>query len=291
MAKVTRTKQQVLDELLDELLEDCKKPEDLLGESGMLKQLTKGMVDRLLEAEMSDHLGYEKNDPSGKNTGNSRNGRSSKTIQTGQGPVPIEVPRDRNGEFEPQLIQKGQRRFKAFDDKIISLYARGMTTREIQGHLRDLYGSEVSPDLISRVTDSVLEEVTSWQSRPLDGLYPIVYLDAIFLKIRDNGTVQNKAVHLALGINMQGEKELLGLWIAQNECAHGTQESRPEGHPDRLRRRPDGLSGSGRSRLPGDPGATVHRPQSPAQSHVCNLERPQGCGCRSQNHLQGSYGR
>jgi putative transposase len=219
MAKLPRTKQQVLDELLDELLEDCKNPEDLLGESGMLKQLTKGMVDRMLKAEMSDHLGYEKNDPSGKNTGNSRNGKFSKTIQTGQGPVPIEVPRDRNGEFEPRLVPKGQRRFKEFDDKIISLYARGMTTREIQGHLRELYGSEVSPELISRVTDGVLEEVAAWQSRPLDGLYPIVYLDAIFLKIRDSGTVQNKAVHLALGINMQGEKELLGLWIAQNEGA------------------------------------------------------------------------
>ena len=202
MAKQTRARQQVLDELLDELLEDCKKPEDLLGEGGMLEQLTKGMVDRMLESEMSDHLGYEKNDPSGKNRGNSRNGKSSKTIQTGQGPIPIEVPRDRNSEFEPQLVPKGQRRFKEFDDKIISLYARGMTTREIQGHLKELYGSEVLLKLIYRVTDGVLEQVVAWQSRPLDGLYQIIYLDAIFLKIRDSGTVQNKAVHLALGINM-----------------------------------------------------------------------------------------
>jgi putative transposase len=219
MTKQTRTKEQVVDELLDELLEDCKSPEDLLGESGMLRQLTKGMVDRMLECEMTDHLGYEKNDPVGKNTGNSRNGKSRKTIQTDQGPIGIEVPRDRNCEFEPQLVPKGRRRFKEFDDKIISLYARGMTTREIQGHLRELYGSEVSPELISRITDGVQEEVAAWQSRPLDRLYPIIYLDAIYVKIRDSGTVKNKAVHLALGINLEGDKELLGLWIAQSEGA------------------------------------------------------------------------
>lgn len=206
-------------ELLDELLKDCKTPEDLFGKSGVLKQLTKDLMERMLEAEMTDHLGYVKHAAEGRGSGNSRNGTSAKTVQGDQGRIPIEVPRDRNGEFEPQLIPKGQRRLPGFDEKVISMYARGMTTREIEGHLHELYGVEVSPTLISNITDAVLEEVTAWQRRPLASIYPILYLDALQVKIKDQGSIRNKAVYLALGINLAGEKELLGLWVSQTEGA------------------------------------------------------------------------
>jgi putative transposase len=168
---------------------------------------------------MTHHLGYPKHAAEGKNTGNSRNGKSKKTLKGDHGPMPLEVPRDRNGTFEPLIVQKGQTRFDGFDDKILSLYSRGMTTREIQSHLQEIYGVEVSPELISNVTDSVLEEVREWQSRPLDRLYPILYLDAIRVKCRDDGHVQNKCVYLAIGVTMQGHKEVLGMWVSQNEGA------------------------------------------------------------------------
>lgn len=234
-------------ELLDELLKDCRTSEDLLGKDGVLKQLTKDLVERVLEAELTDHLGYDKHAPEGRGSGNSRNGSSSKTIQGDQGEVPIDVPRDRNGEFEPQLIPKGERRLPGFDEKIISLYARGMTTREIQGHLEELYGVGVSPTLISNVTDAVCEEVTSWQRRPLDSLYPVLYLDALRVKVKDQGTIRNKAVHLALGITLSGEKELLGLWLSQQEGAkfwlQVLTELKNRGVQDLLIACVDGLSG------------------------------------------------
>jgi transposase-like protein len=206
-------------ELLDQLLANYSKPEDLTGENGLFKQLKKALIERALGAELSEHLGYEKGDPGGRGTGNNRNGTSSKTILTEDGEIEIAVPRDRAGSFEPQLIAKGQTRFDGFDDKILSLYARGMTVREIQGHLAELYGAEVSPDLISRVTDAVLEEVREWQSRPLDAVYPIVFFDAMRVKIRDEGLVKNKAVYVALAYNSDGEKDVLGLWIEQTEGA------------------------------------------------------------------------
>ena len=209
-------KQDDADRMLDELVKG-KNPEELLGKGGVLKQLTKRVVERALEGEMTTHLGYEKNATEGKNSGNSRNGKSSKQVKADFGEMELEVPRDRNGEFEPQLVKKRQRRLPGFDDKVIALYARGMTTREIQGHLHELYGVEVSPALISNVTDSVLEDVKQWQSRPLDALYPIVYLDAIHLKLRTSGQVQSQAVYLALGINLEGHKELLGLWVGESE--------------------------------------------------------------------------
>ncbi len=205
--------------LIDSLLADYKTPEDLIGEHGLLKQLTKKLVERALEAEMAEHLGHGKHEPVANPAGNTRNGRSKKTLKGEFGELPIEIPRDRHGSFEPQLIPKHQTRWTGFDDKILSLYARGMTVREIQGHLEDMYGTEVSPTLISSVTDAVLDEVKTWQSRPLDALYPIVYLDCIHVKVRDSGAVRVKAVYLALGINLAGEKELLGLWIAQTEGA------------------------------------------------------------------------
>jgi putative transposase len=205
--------------LIDSLLADYKTPEDLIGEHGLLKQLTKKLVERALEAEMAEHLGHGKHEPVANPAGNTRNGRSKKTLKGEFGELPIKIPRDRHGSFEPQLIPKHQTRWTGFDDKILSLYARGMTVREIQGHLEDMYGTEVSPTLISSVTDAVLDEVKTWQSRPLDALYPIVYLDCIHVKVRDSGAVRVKAVYLALGINLSGEKELLGLWIAQTEGA------------------------------------------------------------------------
>jgi putative transposase len=206
-------------ELLDQLLADYTKPEDLLGEDGLLKLLKKALVERALGAELSEHLGYEEGDPAGRGSGNNRNGFSAKTVLTDDGEIEISVPRDRAGTFEPQLIPKGQTRFDGFDEKILSLYARGMTVREIQGHLTELYGVDVSPDLISRVTDAVLDEVREWQNRPLDPVYPIVFFDALRVKIRDEGLVKNKAVYVALAFNANGEKEVLGLWIEQTEGA------------------------------------------------------------------------
>jgi putative transposase len=209
----------VSNELIDSLLADYKKPEDLIGEHGLLKQLTKKLVERALEAEMAEHLGHARHEPVANPAGNTRNGRSRKTLKGEFGELPIEVPRDRHGSFEPQLVPKHQTRWTGFDDKILSLYARGMTVREIQGHLEEMYGTDVSPTLISTVTDAVIEDAKTWQSRPLDALYPIVYLDCIHVKVRDSGAVRVKAVYLALGINLTGEKELLGLWIAQTEGA------------------------------------------------------------------------
>ncbi|MBP8821755.1 MAG: IS256 family transposase [Brachymonas sp.] len=215
---MTVAKRAVPKELLDSLLADYRKPEDLIGENGLLKHLTKLLVERALEAEMADHLGHGKNEPVANPTGNTRNGKSQKTLKGDFGELPIEIPRDRHGTFEPQLIPKHQTRWTGFDDKILSLYARGMTVREIQSHLEEMYGTEVSPTLISSVTDAVIEEVKAWQGRPLDALYPIVYLDCIHVKVRD-GSVRVKAVYLAVGVNMRGEKEVLGLWIAQTEGA------------------------------------------------------------------------
>src|SRR6202166_2115463 len=206
-------------EILDRLLADYSKPEDLTSEEGIFKRLKKALIERALGAELSEHLGYEKGDPAGRGSGNSRNGTSAKTVLTDDGEIDIAVPRDRAGSFEPLLIAKGQTRFDGFDDKIISLYARGMTVREIQGHLSELYGTDVSPDFISKVTDAVLDEVREWQSRPLDPVYPVVFFDALRVKIRDEGMVKNKAVYVALALNPDGDKDVLGLWIEQTEGA------------------------------------------------------------------------
>lgn len=206
-------------ELIDNLLKDYKTPEEILGEGGLLKQLTKAVLERAMQAELTDHLGYEKHSSEGDNSGNSRNGRSKKTLKGDFGNLPLEVPRDRNSTFDPKIVPKGQTRFEGFDDKILSLYARGMTTREIQAHLEEIYQVEVSPALISSVTDAVLDEVKAWQNRPLDALYPILYLDALQVKVRDGAHVRNKAIYLAIGIDIQGAKEVLGLWVAQTEGA------------------------------------------------------------------------
>ena len=206
-------------EMIDELLKEGKTKEDIFGENGLIKQFVKSILERALQSELTTHLGYEKHDIKGKNSGNSRNGVSTKTIQGEFGQTEIVVPRDRSSTFEPQLIQKGQTRFDGFDDKILAMYARGMTTRDIQAQLQELYGVEVSPTLISNVTDAVLDEVKAWQSRPLERVYPIIYLDALVVKIRVDKQIVNKAIHLALGINLEGEKELLGMWCNTTEGA------------------------------------------------------------------------
>jgi putative transposase len=206
-------------ELLDELLAGYKTPEDLTGPEGLLKRLTGALVERALEAELTDHLGYDAHAVDGRGSGNSRNGCGAKTLQTEQGPLPIEVPRDRNGTFEPQLVKKHQRRFDGFDDKILGMYARGMSVRDIQAQLSELYGTDISPDLISSVTDEVFAEVQAWQNRPLDGIWPIVYLDALVIKVRDQGVVGNKSAYLAMGIDIEGKKQILGLWLEASEGA------------------------------------------------------------------------
>ena len=206
----------ITDQLLDQLLADCKSPEDLMGEQGLLRQLTKKLAERALEAEMEHHLGYAKHDPAGKKSGNSRNGKTSKTVRSVHGEIELEVPRDRNSTFEPRLVKKSEKQLGGFDERIISLYARGMSTRDIQAHFEEAYDVEVSPTFISQVTNAVLDEVKIWQQRPLNTVYPIVYLDCLVVRSRDSGVIQNKAVYLALGVNSDGEKELLGLWLSQN---------------------------------------------------------------------------
>ena len=201
------------------MLANYEKPDDLLGKNGILEQLTKRVVERALEAEMTHHLGHEKHGRVANAAGNTRNGTSKKTLKGKTGALPLDIPRDRDGSFEPQLVEKHQTHWQGFDDMIISLYARGMSVREIQGHLKELYHTEVSPALISAVTDAVADEVRQWQGRPLDPVYPILYMDCIHVKVRDSGTVSTKAVYLALGVTMNGVKELLGMWISPNEGA------------------------------------------------------------------------
>jgi putative transposase len=215
---MSKLKHDVPQELLASLLANYKKPEDLIGENGLLKELTKLLVEKALDAEMTEHLGHDKHGTVANPSGNTRNGRSRKTLKGDFGELPIDVPRDRHGNFEPQLIPKHQTRWAGFDDKILSLYSRGMTVREIQAHLEEMYGTEISPSLISSVTDAVVEEVKAWQARPLDAVYPIVYLDCIHVKVRE-GSVRVKAVYLAIGVTMAGDKEVLGLWLSQTEGA------------------------------------------------------------------------
>jgi putative transposase len=203
-------------ELLDEILKGYRGPQDF---ESLFKQFKKAVLERALGAELTAHLGYDKGQDKPEHQSNHRNGTTAKRILTDQGSLEIEVPRDRESSFEPQLIKKGERRFNGFDDKIIAMYARGMTVREIQGYLEEMYGVVVSPDLISQVTDAVMEEVREWQNRPLERLYPVVFFDALRIKIRDEGTVKNKAVYLALGVLPDGTKDILGIWIEQSEGA------------------------------------------------------------------------
>src|ERR1035437_559264 len=283
--------------LIDKLLADYKKPEDIIGENGLLKQLTKAVLERAMQAEMTEHLGYEKHDPAGHHSGNSRNGATTKTLKGDFGEVPLETPRDRNGSYEPKIIGKGQTRFTGFDDKIISMYARGMSTREIQGHLEEIYKVEVSPTLISTVTEEVMEEVKSWQGRPLDAVYPIVYLDALCVKIRDAGHVRNKAIYVAIGVNMQGHKEVLGLWTGPGgrgevlaAGAHRVEEPGCGRRVHRLRGWAERVSRVDRDGVPTSTSAAVHCPPGARVAELCIVETAQGSGCGPAVNLSGPHG-
>jgi putative transposase len=212
-------KNDIPNELLDQLLTGYSNPEDLTGPDGLFKRLTAALIGRALSAEMTEHLGYEAHAVEGRKSGNSRNGAGQKTLVTGQGEVTIDVPRDRNGTFEPKLVKKHQRRFTGFDDKILSMYARGMSARDIQAHLSEIYGTEVAPSLISEVTNAVVDEISAWQARPLDPIWTFVFLDALVIKVRDQGVVQNKSAYIALGVGTDGCKEILGLWLEPTEGA------------------------------------------------------------------------
>src|SRR5438477_411584 len=214
--KTAKQTKLVGDELIDEWLKQGRKPEDV---QGLLQQITKLVLERAMQAEMTHHLGYEKHDPAGYHSGNSRNGVTRKTLKGDFGEIELETPRDRSGDFAPQIIQKNQTRWTGFDDKILSMYARGMTTRDIQAHLEEMYQVEVSPSLISEVTDGVMEQARIWQNRPLEPFYGIVFLDALYVKMRHEGRVENRAVYVAIGIDLEGRKDVLGLWTSASEGA------------------------------------------------------------------------
>jgi transposase-like protein len=234
-------------EVLDELLKEYKGPEDFYGPDGLIKQLSKALIERMMQAELTEQLGYQKNEPGEKETSNRRNGKSSKTLRTDQGPMEIDVPRDRDGEYDPKVVAKHQRERRGFDGKILSMYGLGLSTRAIQENLKEIYNVDVSPELISRVTDEVKELVEEWRNRPLEPVYPVIFLDALRVNIRDEGHVSKKAVYLALAIRMDGQKELLGMWIERNEGSKFwmgiLNELKHRGVQDILIAAVDGLSG------------------------------------------------
>jgi putative transposase len=235
-------------ESIDALIKDAKSAGTPLdGVDGLLNQMTKAVLERALQAELTDHLGYDSGDPAGRGTGNSRNGTSSKTVSTMNGPVELSVPRDRAGSFEPAIVPKRSRRIGNIDDMILSLYSRGMTTRDIEAHLREVYGVDASRELISNVTDVVVDEIKAWQSRPLDEVYPILYIDGIRIRVKDNGVVTTKVAYLAIGVDVEGRKHALGCWIADTEGAKFWQkvltDLRNRGMRDVLIACCDGLTG------------------------------------------------
>jgi putative transposase len=238
---------EISDEVLDALLAGARTAQQIAGPDGVLAHLTRRLLNRALEAELTEHLGFEAGKAPAGGRGNSRNGKPSKTVITDHGPLRIRSPRDRKGTFEPQIVRKRQTRWVGFDEKVISLYARGLTVREIQGHLQEIYGAEVSPDVISRITDAVLEDVKAWQNRPLERLYPIVYMDALVVKIREGHAVRNFACYVALGVNLEGERDVLGLWFQRTEGAkfwmHVLTDLKQRGVGDVLFFCIDGLSG------------------------------------------------
>lgn len=245
MAK--RKKKTRREELLDALLKEYGGPAGVTGPNGLLSHMTQAVVNRAMDAELTHHLGYESKEQPPPEQDNRRNGKTSKTVRTGHGPLNVTVPRDRDGTFEPKIIPKHARVFDGFDHKILSMYARGMSVREIQGHMEEIYGVDVSPDLISRVTDSVVDELKAWQSRPLDAVYLVVYLDALVIKVRDKAGVQNKSVYIVVGVRIDGTKDVLGLWMQATEGAKFwltiLSELRQRGVEDILVLCADGLTG------------------------------------------------
>jgi len=237
----------ISDEILDGLIGDAKTQGDLFGEGGLIKELSKRLMERMLEAEMTHHLGYEKHAPEGRNTGNSRNGKTSKTVKTGSGEIELDIPRDRASKFEPMLVGKRQTKLDTLNQQVLSLYAKGMTVRDIQEHVSELYGTEISRDLISTMTDSILEDVTDWRNRALEEVYPIVFIDGFVAKCRLNGMVSNRCVYIIYGINIEGKKDVLGLYLGENEGAkfwlHVLTELRNRGLKDIFILCADGLKG------------------------------------------------
>jgi putative transposase len=211
--------EQIPDEVIDELLAGAQTEQEIAGPGGLLSQLTKRLVERAMEVELTDHLGYAPHAEPPGGAGNTRNGTSPKRLIGEHGEVVIDAPRDRNGSFEPKIVRKRQRRFEGFDDKILALYSRGLSTRDISAHLHEIYGVEVGRDLISKVTDAVMDDARAWAQRPLEDIYPIIFLDAMVLKIRENGTVQRRACYLALGVTLEGDRDVLGLWFQETEGA------------------------------------------------------------------------
>ena len=211
--------ERIPDEVIDELLAGARTEEEIAGPGGLLAQLTKRLIERAMEVELTDHLGYEPHQEPPGGAGNTRNGSTPKTLITEQGPVPVQTPRDRNSSFEPKIVRKRQRRFQGFDDKILALYSRGLSVRDIEAHLEEMYGVKVSRELISKVTDAVMDDVREWAKRPLEDVYPVIFLDALVLKIREGGSVQRRACYLALGVTLDGDRDVLGMWFQETEGA------------------------------------------------------------------------
>ena len=285
---------QIPDEVLDQPLEDCDKPEDILGANGLLASLQKSILERILEAKLTDHLGYCKHQAAGRGSGNSRNGHGSEPVLTGKGSVRLEVPRDRNGNFEPQFVAQRQTRLPGFDEEVISLYARGLTLRDIRAHLQQRYRVSVSPDLISRVTDAVNEEVKQWQQLPLDPLYPVLFFNALRVRIRDEGSVRNKAAYLALGIRMDPHQAGAGaVDRAERGCAllaegdERAQGARHAGLPDRRGGRPQGLPASHSQRVPRGRSPDLHRASDAARAQTVLLPRAPRDGPPYEGDLPG----
>ena len=277
-------------ELLDHLVKGPMTPSEV---QDLFLSFQKAVIERTMAAEMNLHLGYRPGQDKPEGQANERNGASGKTLLTEHGPVRVQLPRDRDGSFAPILIPKHERRFTGFDDRIIAMYARGMSVREIQAFLAESYGTEVSPDFISSVTDEVMAETIAWQNRPLETMYPVVFFDALRVKIRDDGGVSNKAVYLALGIQADGQRDVLGLWVEQTEGpssgSRSSMNSRPgvPGHPDRRGRRPEGPGRGHRHGLPAYDGADLHRASDPQQPGLRGLEGPQGRGRSPAPDLRG----
>jgi putative transposase len=219
--------ERIPDEVIDQLLAGAGTEEEIAGPGGLLAQLTKRLVERAMEVELTDHLGYEPHTEPPGGVGNTRNGTSPKTLVTEHGEVPLDAPRDRDGSFEPKIVRKRQRRFQGFDDKILALYSRGLSTRDIEAHLEEIYGVKVGRELISKVTDAVMDDARAWAARPLEDVYPVIFLDALVLKIRENGSVQRRACYLALGVTLEGDRDVLGLWFQESS-------RRGEFHPPAL---------------------------------------------------------
>ena len=270
-----RGDERIPDEVIDQLLAGARTEEELAGPGGLLAQLTKRLVERAMEVELTDHLGYEPHAEPPGGAGNTRNGTSPKTLITEHGKVPLDAPRDRDGSFQPKIVRKRQRRFQGFDDKILALYSRGLSTRDIEAHLEEIYGVKVGRELISKVTDGVMDDVRAWAARPLEDVYPVIFLDALVLKIREGGSVQRRACYLALGITLEGDRDVLGPVVPGNRGRQildagpiRAQAARRQRHPDLLRGRPQRLPRGDRGDLPEDHGANLHRPPHPPLTEI-----------------------